>query len=311
MKRQEFLNKLALMSDLEFEDMVKKFEYGGDIQSPKTEEVQNMETLPEKSVTLHKNGGSVIDQLKSQLPDSDIIDLLQSFGIDELLKGGNKSTKNMSIQIIISGSDEDEEENDGGHKVPELGLIEVGDKTYKIETVSTDADMEQGLGGRDSLDPDMGMLFDFGEVLEEVQFNTKDMKFPIDIVFIGDDEEVIKIAKECEPGNDIFTCSNVRYVLEVNAGSGIKKGDDVDITDCPDNKTPDMKVLAPDGSAQMVLKGGERIMSRHDTKSLIKWAKRAEASKDDSDYKTLGNRLFKYLRIQDSNTPEYVSLPEE
>jgi hypothetical protein len=36
-----------------------------------------------------------------------------------------------------------------------------------------------------------------------------------------------------------------------------------------------MKVLAPDGSSQMDLVGGERIVSRKETKVLIRKAKKA------------------------------------
>jgi hypothetical protein len=39
-----------------------------------------------------------------------------------------------------------------------------------------------------------------------------------------------------------------------------------------------MKVLAPDGSTQMNLEGGERIISRKQTKILIKKAKKAKDS---------------------------------
>jgi hypothetical protein len=39
-----------------------------------------------------------------------------------------------------------------------------------------------------------------------------------------------------------------------------------------------MKVLAPDGSTQMNLKGGERIFSRKNTKVLIRQAKKAYTS---------------------------------
>lgn len=263
-----------------------------------------------KAVNIHKEGGSIMDQLKSQLGDSEIVDLLEHFGIDDLLKGGEKTTKNMSIQIIIEGGDSSEEEDDGGHKAPELGLIEVGDKKYKIETVTTPADMEKGLSGRDSLEDDHGMLFDFGDVEEEVQFNMREMKFPIDIIFISDDDEVIKIAKDCQPGKDIFTCDNVRYVLEVNTNSGIKKGDDVLINDCDDDKTPVMKVLAPDGSTQMELQGGERIYSRVASRRFIHWAKRCEASKKESDYKHLGKLMFKEIAAQDTRPAEYVEVPD-
>ena len=71
-----------------------------------------------------------------------------------------------------------------------------------------------------------------------------------------------------------------------------------------------MKVLAPDGSTQMELEGGERIFSRKNTKTLIKMAKRAYSSELDKDYKALGKKAFKYLHIQDTNTPEYVDTPK-
>ena len=71
-----------------------------------------------------------------------------------------------------------------------------------------------------------------------------------------------------------------------------------------------MKVLAPDGSTQMELEGGERIFSRPNTVTLIKLAKKAYQSKQDKDYAKLGKKIFKYLDIQNSNSPEYVKSPE-
>lgn len=246
--------------------------------------------------------GSILDQLKEQLPDNEIFDLISKFGIDDLLTGGIKKGTSVSIQIIMS--DGDKEETD---KTPKLQEIEIGDKTYKVEIVSTEEDMEKGLGERKSLDKDKGMLFDFKGVQEEVTFNCEEMLFPIDIIFINNDDEVIRVAENCQPGKDLFTENNVRYVLEVNAKSGIKQGDDLDIS--PSN-SPTMKVLAPDGSTQMELQGGERIFSRQKTKQLIKWAKKADKSKSDSDYKRLGNIMFKELYAQDHRDPEYVEVPE-
>ena len=68
-----------------------------------------------------------------------------------------------------------------------------------------------------------------------------------------------------------------------------------------------MKVLAPDGSTQMELWGGERIVSRRETKILIKKAIKAYQSQSDSDYKSLGKYMFKVLKGQDNRKPEYVT----
>jgi hypothetical protein len=57
-----------------------------------------------------------------------------------------------------------------------------------------------------------------------------------------------------------------------------------------------MKVLSPDGTVQMHLEGGERIVSRKETVVLIKKALKAASSKEDKDYKALGKYIFKVLK---------------
>jgi len=132
----------------------------------------------------------------------------------------------------------------------------------------------------------------------------KDTKIPLDIIFIDEDCEVISVFKG-EPESELIAKEhNVKYVLELNQNSGIKTGDELDET--PDEVSPTLKVIAPDGSVQVELEGGERIFSIKNTKTLLKMAKRAYESKEDKDYKSLGKKLFKYLKIQNSNPLEYV-----
>ena len=248
-----------------------------------------------------KRGGSILDQLKEQLPEMEIFDLLSHFGIDDILEGGLKDTGSVSIQITIDGSDEDK-------KVPDLKEIDLGDNTYKVEVVDTPEEMEKGLSDRKSLGEDEGMLFDFGSVQPEVSFWMKDTYIPLDIIFINDDDEVVKVYPGEPQDETLITVKNIRYVVELNRNSGVQKGDDLDFN--PKEEGPVMKVLAPDGSTQMELKGGERIFSRKNTKTLIRMAKRANKSKSDTDYRKLGKRMFKYIHTQDTNTPEYVEVPE-
>jgi uncharacterized membrane protein (UPF0127 family) len=40
--------------------------------------------------------------------------------------------------------------------------VTIGKKEYTLEVASTKAELRKGLMGRDSLDEDKGMLFDFG-----------------------------------------------------------------------------------------------------------------------------------------------------
>ena len=185
--------------------------------------------------------------------------------------------------------------------------IEIGDKEYNVEVARTEEEKVKGLQEKESLGEDEGMLFVYDEP-QEIAFWMKDTAIPLDIVFMDEDGEVISV-KQGQPYDEtLLEEDGVMYVLEVNQNSGIQPGDELDMEDDDDDKQPVMKVLAPDGSTQMELEGGERIFSRKNTKTLIKMAKRAYSSELDKDYKALGKKVFKYLHIQDTNTPEYVCL---
>lgn len=186
---------------------------------------------------------------------------------------------------------------------------------YEVEVADTEELRESGLQGKERLAPDKGMLFVFDEE-EEVSFWMKDTLINLDIIFINEDEEVIKVATGYAGTEDAHVADNVMYVLEVNQGSGIKVGDDVEIEglwesdeDGEDDEII-MQVLDAKGNSQMDLKGGERIFSRKNTKVLVKFAKRAYKSKSDKDYKALGRKLFKFLRVQNEKEEDYVELPD-
>ena len=186
--------------------------------------------------------------------------------------------------------------------------IEIGKQRYKVEVACTEEDRIKGLQGRESLDEDKGMLFVFDEP-DTIDFWMKDTKIPLDIIFINEDMEVISVYQGEPENENIAEEDDVQFVLEVNQGSGIKEGDELDIEE--DEELPKMKVIAPDGSTQMELEGGERIFSRKNTRTLIRMAKRASKSKEDKDYKALGKKMFTYLKQQDEREPEYVEKKEQ
>lgn len=187
--------------------------------------------------------------------------------------------------------------------------IEIGDKEYNVEVARIEEEKIKGLQEKESLGENEGMLFIYDEP-QELAFWMKDTAIPLDIVFIDEDGEVISVQQGQPYDETLLEEDGVMYVLEVNQNSGIQPGDELDIEEDDDDKQPVMKVLAPDGSTQMELEGGERIFSRKNTKTLIKMAKRAYSSELDKDYKALGKKVFKYLHIQDTNTPEYVDTPK-
>ena len=181
--------------------------------------------------------------------------------------------------------------------------IEIGDREYNVTCARTEEERIKGLQGVTEMKDDEGMLFFFEEP-QTVGFWMKDTKIPLDIIFINEDMEVISVYQGEPENENIAEEDDVRFVLEVNQGSGIKEGDELDIEE--DEELPKMKVIAPDGSTQMELEGGERIFSRKNTRTLIRMAKRASKSKDEKDYKALGKRMFTYLKQHDEREPEYV-----
>lgn len=186
--------------------------------------------------------------------------------------------------------------------------IQINNKTYKVQEAKTPEEREKGLQGVDYLPPYLGMLFYFDPPEAEASFWMKDTFIPLDIIFINEDQEVTSV-QQGEPNSEQpIVGEDVAYVLEVNQGSGIKEGDSLEFED---DKGPVMKVLAPDGSTQYELWGGERIVSRRETKILIKKAKRAELSQDDKDYKALGKYIFKVFDKQDNRDPEYVTVKDQ
>ena len=188
--------------------------------------------------------------------------------------------------------------------------IKIHNKEYKVKEATSSEEKAKGLQGVNNLPEDEGMLFYF-DPPQDVQFWMKDVSIPLDIVFIDDDEEVIKVQEGIPNDETFIEAPDVAYVLEVNANSGIQVGDELELDDEEEEKGPVMKVLAQDGSDQYALWGGERIFSRKNTKILIKKAKKANSTQDIKDYKALGKYIFKCIKIQDTRDPEYVQAPKE
>lgn len=195
--------------------------------------------------------------------------------------------------------------------------IEIADKEYKVLIAETEEERIQGLGNVESMDDDEGMLFIMPEDQGQVVFNTEEMEFDIDLVFINQDDEVYNVvlgkAHSSEPiiSTPEDEEGRTKYVLEVNANSGIQIGDELDFEEDIDEEEIDkMYILGSDGKPQMDLVGGERIISRLETKQLIKKAKKANREKTENAYKKLGKYMFKILEKQDNRDPEYVESPK-
>ena len=193
-------------------------------------------------------------------------------------------------------------------KSKNFGKLTINGEEYDVYLAKTEEQKKRGLQGVLNIDSDEGMLFFINEdEPEETVFHTHNCHFPIDMLFLDDNFKILDIKTE-QPETD-----NIRgiasYVLELKGNSGISKDADIDLDDEDSNYV--MKILAPDGSTQFQLKGGERIYSRKSTKSFIRKALKAEKYKEDKYYKALGKAIFKELYAQDHREPEYVESPKK
>lgn len=192
--------------------------------------------------------------------------------------------------------------------------VQIGNREYICEIFKTEESRKKGLQGIEYLPPDQGALFIWDDE-DTREMWMKDCSLELDIIGINDDEEVNTVIKALPNDETLLPFPNAKYILEVNSNSGIIEGDEFEIDDSDDLNKYVMKVLAPDGSTQFMLQGGERIFSRISSRKLIKWVKKAEAIKSDSKKfdsycKRLGKIMFKELYAQDHRDPEYVKVPE-
>jgi uncharacterized membrane protein (UPF0127 family) len=117
-----------------------------------------------------------------------------------------------------------------------LPVIEVsyGDGVLLVEVANTPESRRLGLGGRESLGDDAGMLFDLGET-RVPSFSMRATLIPLDFIWITEDMRVQGIVADVQPTPPDQPLASysptepVRYVLEVNAGTaerlGITPGD--------------------------------------------------------------------------------------
>jgi len=183
--------------------------------------------------------------------------------------------------------------------------ISIGNKEYNVELAISNKEQEQGLQNIKSLSADEGMLFVFDKP-DEISFWMKNTSIPLDIIFINEEMNVISVHKGVPFSEELITEDNVSFVLEVNENSGIKKEDELEILSNKKIKLDKMHVLDTNGQSQMDLEGGERIFSRNHTKTLIKFAKKADVMDNDNGYRALGKRIFKFLQVQNDTPEEYV-----
>lgn len=118
------------------------------------------------------------------------------------------------------------------------------DSAFSVAVSRTPAELRKGLSGSDPLLPGQGMLFVFPE---DGRYGIwmKDMRYPIDILWLSSDRKVVHIRERFLPSSfpEVeHPASSARYVLELSAGSvrssGIKIGSEARFMFSDTQKTP-------------------------------------------------------------------------
>ena len=186
--------------------------------------------------------------------------------------------------------------------------IEIGDKEYNVRIAVTDQEQSDGLKNIDKLFDNEGMLFVFDKE-DQVSMWMEDTTIPLDVIFIDEDYNVVKVQQGVPKSKELITSDNTKYVLEVNAGSGIKIGDELDYDEDDEEEVP-MLVIGNKGKIQVELTGGERIFSRPNSKTIAKMAKKAYKTKEDKDYRALGKKIFKYIDVHNNQKEDFVEIKQ-
>ena len=194
-------------------------------------------------------------------------------------------------------------------------IVNIGNKTYNCQLAKTEEQHKKGLMEVEYLAPDEGMLFEFKKEGTH-EFWMKNTSLELTQISINDDDEVEYVYQATSNDETLIPFNNCKYLLEVNRTTEIQKGDEFEIDDSDDLNKYVMKVLAPDGSTQMNLQGGERIFSRISTKKMIKQAKKANSVREDEILferacRKLGKICLKELYAQNHRDQEYVQVPED
>src|SRR3989338_1799538 len=122
--------------------------------------------------------------------------------------------------------------NSQGPSLRKIEYVNIAGQNIKVELAVTEAEQELGLSGRSGLKEDEGMLFIFAESGRH-PFWMKDMKFPIDIIWLNENMSIVYIKKDARPESypKIYSPDkDSKYVLEVVSGfadkNNLKIGDE-------------------------------------------------------------------------------------
>lgn len=114
-----------------------------------------------------------------------------------------------------------------------INSVQIAGQNIKVILALTEDEQIKGLSVKDKLNENEGMLFVFDQIGKH-NFWMKDMNFPIDIIWLGEDMKVVYVKENVHPETYPKTFGpeiSSKYVLELVAGfsnkNNLKIGDSV------------------------------------------------------------------------------------
>lgn len=155
-----------------------------------------------------------------------------------------------------------------------------------------------GLQSYSNLSNNCGLLFKYSSP-QSLTFHMGTVKFPIDILFIDDDNKIKKIYSSIQPGSlDLFTCAGAKNVLEVCGGIseslGIEVGDKIFIDFNEKSIEKESSLIKEIGLSSCIIKESKILKS-----NLEKFERFSILTKN-SDDKKLKTNILKTASIEDN-----------
>jgi len=109
----------------------------------------------------------------------------------------------------------------------ETPFVSINGDCYTVEYAKTIEEQMQGLMFRESMPQNSGMLFFFND-MQTRRFWMRNTLIPLDMIFIDSNLVVVEVKHGIQPCKadpcPIYYSQPAQFVLEVNAGSTIKEG---------------------------------------------------------------------------------------
>jgi uncharacterized membrane protein (UPF0127 family) len=108
------------------------------------------------------------------------------------------------------------------HQAPPTTPVKLGTISYNLETASSTAAKENGLGRRGGMPASYGMLFPYAISGQECYW-MKNMRFSLDMIWLDSSRKVVRVVSDISPGTYPKSyCALSQYVIELNAGQAAR-----------------------------------------------------------------------------------------